>query len=152
MRLARKSVVVVVVVTRIASRSRLPRRPDRHAGQKIRRHLARLQPLGLSVQDAVVIFDPLGVVVPQNPDALVSHPSRDVLETNAAGQEMGGEGVPEILGEAPAERQARLAASIPGAEVFEVDGDHSACISRADLFVPALIAACHSVERRMSLI
>lgn len=48
----------------------------------------------------------------------------------------------------PLERQRKLAASIPGAEVFEVDGDHSACVARADLFVPALIAACRSVERR----
>ncbi len=50
----------------------------------------------------------------------------------------------------PAERQRKLAASIPGAEVFEVDGDHSACVSRADVFVPALLAACRSVERRMT--
>ncbi len=48
----------------------------------------------------------------------------------------------------PPERQYKLAASIPGAEVFEVDGDHSACVSRADVFVPALVAACRSVERR----
>ncbi|MCP5056218.1 MAG: alpha/beta hydrolase [bacterium] len=48
----------------------------------------------------------------------------------------------------PPERQYKLAESIPGAEVFEVDGDHSACVSRADLFVPALLAACESVERR----
>lgn len=50
----------------------------------------------------------------------------------------------------PPERQRKLAASIPGAEVFEVEGDHSACVSRADLFVPALIAACRSVERRIA--
>jgi 3-oxoadipate enol-lactonase len=50
----------------------------------------------------------------------------------------------------PAERQRKLAASIPGAEVFEVESDHSACVSRADLFVPALVAACRSVVRRMS--
>jgi len=49
----------------------------------------------------------------------------------------------------PPERQRKLAASIPGAEVFEVEGDHSACVSRADRFVPALLAACRSVERRM---
>jgi len=48
----------------------------------------------------------------------------------------------------PPERQRKLAESIPGAEVFEVDGDHSACVARADVFVPALIAACRSVERR----
>ncbi len=48
----------------------------------------------------------------------------------------------------PPDRQRRLAASIPGAELFEVDGDHSACVARADLFVPALVAACRSVDRR----
>ena len=50
----------------------------------------------------------------------------------------------------PPERQYKLARSIPGAEVFEVDGDHSACLSRQDLFVPALIEACRSVERRVA--
>lgn len=48
----------------------------------------------------------------------------------------------------PAERQRKLAASIPGALVFEVEGDHSACVSRADRFVPALVDACRSVETR----
>lgn len=48
----------------------------------------------------------------------------------------------------PPERQRKLAASIPGAEVFEVDGDHGACVARADRFVPTLVAACRSVERR----
>jgi pimeloyl-ACP methyl ester carboxylesterase len=48
----------------------------------------------------------------------------------------------------PPERQRKLAESIPGAQVFEVDGDHSACVSRADHFVPALIEACLSVEKR----
>jgi len=50
----------------------------------------------------------------------------------------------------PPERQRKLAASIPGAEVIVVDGDHGACVARPDLFVPALIAACHSVERRLA--
>ena len=50
----------------------------------------------------------------------------------------------------PPERQRKLAASIPGAEVFEVDGDHGACVARADLFVPALLAACESIGRRMT--
>lgn len=48
----------------------------------------------------------------------------------------------------PPERQRKLAASIPAAQVFEVEGDHGACLARADLFVPALVAACRSVERR----
>jgi len=46
------------------------------------------------------------------------------------------------------EREATLAASIPGAKVFELDGDHNARIARADLFAAALLAACRSVERR----
>lgn len=50
----------------------------------------------------------------------------------------------------PIERQRKLAESISGAEVFEVAGDHSACVSRADLFIPVLIAACRSVERRVA--
>lgn len=50
----------------------------------------------------------------------------------------------------PPERQRKLAESIPGAEVFEVDGDHAACVARADVFVPALRAACRSVQRRVA--
>ena len=49
----------------------------------------------------------------------------------------------------PPARQRRLATAIAGAEVFEIDGDHSACTTQADRFVPALIAACRSVERRI---
>lgn len=48
----------------------------------------------------------------------------------------------------PAARQYKLAKSIPEAEIFEVDGDHSACLSRQEIFVPALVEACRSVERR----
>ena len=50
----------------------------------------------------------------------------------------------------PPERQYKLAKSIPGAEIFEVDADHSACVSRSDLFIPALLAACASVTKRTS--
>jgi pimeloyl-ACP methyl ester carboxylesterase len=48
----------------------------------------------------------------------------------------------------PPARQRKLAASIPGAEVFEVEADHAACVAAAARFVPALVAACRSVERR----
>lgn len=47
----------------------------------------------------------------------------------------------------PAPRQRKLAASIPGAEVFEVAGDHDACVRASD-FVPTLVEACRSVARR----
>jgi 3-oxoadipate enol-lactonase len=48
----------------------------------------------------------------------------------------------------PPQRQRKLAASIPGAEVYEVPGDHAACVARADRFVPALVEACRSVAKR----
>ncbi|MEN8160486.1 MAG: alpha/beta fold hydrolase [Myxococcota bacterium] len=47
----------------------------------------------------------------------------------------------------PAPRQRKLAASIPGAEVFEVEGDHDACVNSSD-FTPTLVRACHSVAAR----
>jgi pimeloyl-ACP methyl ester carboxylesterase len=50
----------------------------------------------------------------------------------------------------PPERQRRLAASIPGAEIFEVAGDHAACVAAAGRFVPTLVAACRRVEHRIT--
>jgi pimeloyl-ACP methyl ester carboxylesterase len=47
----------------------------------------------------------------------------------------------------PPSRQYKLARSIPGAEVFEVDGDHDACV-RCRAFAPALVRACLSVAER----
>jgi pimeloyl-ACP methyl ester carboxylesterase len=46
----------------------------------------------------------------------------------------------------PPERQYKLAASIPGARVFEIAGDHFACVRAADRFVPALVQACREVD------
>jgi pimeloyl-ACP methyl ester carboxylesterase len=47
----------------------------------------------------------------------------------------------------PTARQRKLAASIPGAEVFEVAGDHDACV-RSAAFAPTLVRACLSVAGR----
>jgi pimeloyl-ACP methyl ester carboxylesterase len=47
----------------------------------------------------------------------------------------------------PPSRQRKLAASIPGAVVFEVDAGHDACV-RAGAFAPALVNACLSVSER----
>ncbi len=46
----------------------------------------------------------------------------------------------------PPSRQYRLAASIPGAKIFEVAADHLACVRAADRFVPVLLAACEYVD------
>jgi pimeloyl-ACP methyl ester carboxylesterase len=48
----------------------------------------------------------------------------------------------------PPRRQYRLASSIRGAKVFEVAADHLACVRAAELFVPALRAACEHVVGR----
>ncbi len=50
----------------------------------------------------------------------------------------------------PEPRQRKLAASIRGAEVFEVAGTHAACVASAD-FVPTLVRACQSVADRAGL-
>ena len=47
----------------------------------------------------------------------------------------------------PPVRQRKLASSIPGAELFEVDGDHDACM-RSRAFAPTLVRACLSVANR----
>jgi pimeloyl-ACP methyl ester carboxylesterase len=47
----------------------------------------------------------------------------------------------------PALRQRKLADSIQGAEVFEVAGDHDACVA-SPAFAPTLVRACRSVAQR----
>ena len=48
----------------------------------------------------------------------------------------------------PPHRQLKLAKAIPGATVHPVDGDHTVCVERPDLFVFVLADACESVVRR----
>jgi pimeloyl-ACP methyl ester carboxylesterase len=43
--------------------------------------------------------------------------------------------------------QWQLAQSIPGARAFPVAGDHRVCVERAQLFVPALLAACRAAQQ-----
>ena len=49
----------------------------------------------------------------------------------------------------PTRRQRRLAASIPGAMTYDVEGNHAAIVLGAEEFVPVLLAACRSVTRRL---
>ncbi|MFW2388184.1 MAG: alpha/beta fold hydrolase [Polyangiales bacterium] len=46
----------------------------------------------------------------------------------------------------PSRRQYSLAAAIPGAKKFEVDGNHFACADTKTDFVPELVAACDHVN------
>jgi pimeloyl-ACP methyl ester carboxylesterase len=48
----------------------------------------------------------------------------------------------------PPSRQRKLAASIKDAVVFEIEGNHVACVAAADRFVPALVRACLHVHER----
>jgi pimeloyl-ACP methyl ester carboxylesterase len=48
----------------------------------------------------------------------------------------------------PARRQRKLAESIPGAEVFVVEGDHFVVARDTKQFVPVLLDATASVVRR----
>ena len=48
----------------------------------------------------------------------------------------------------PPSRQRELAAEIPGATLWPVEGDHAACISDAAAFVPVLTSACRWVTGR----
>jgi 3-oxoadipate enol-lactonase len=50
----------------------------------------------------------------------------------------------------PARRQRALAAAIPGAISYEVEGSHAAIVLGADEFVPVLLDACASVTRRIA--
>jgi 3-oxoadipate enol-lactonase len=45
------------------------------------------------------------------------------------------------------ERQWQLAQSIPGSTAFPIAGTHRACVDQAELFVPALRAACRVAQR-----
>lgn len=49
----------------------------------------------------------------------------------------------------PPSRQRKLAASIPGSQVYEVKGDHDACLSVRGEFVPVLVRACLGVVERV---
>lgn len=49
----------------------------------------------------------------------------------------------------PPHRQLRLAEGIPGAELFDVDGDHRVCVADAPEFVPRFVAATRSVGSRL---
>jgi hypothetical protein len=46
----------------------------------------------------------------------------------------------------PTRRQRDLAAAVPGARVFPVDGDHQVVARQPELIAPALLAACDWVR------
>ena len=51
----------------------------------------------------------------------------------------------------PTSRQLKLARAIPGTSVYKVDADHAVCTTAPQVFVPALLQACWSVQTRHAL-
>lgn len=49
----------------------------------------------------------------------------------------------------PPSRQYKLARSIRNSRIFEVEGDHFACVRAVDRFVPMLVRACRYVEEEV---
>lgn len=48
----------------------------------------------------------------------------------------------------PLHRQVKLFEGVADVEAFRVDGDHDSIATRAHVFVPTLVRACHSVDER----
>ncbi|HEX2577354.1 MAG TPA: hypothetical protein VHK88_13450, partial [Aquihabitans sp.] len=48
----------------------------------------------------------------------------------------------------PARNQRRLAAAIPGAATFEVDGPHDSVVTHPDRYLPVLLEAVDAVTGR----
>jgi pimeloyl-ACP methyl ester carboxylesterase len=49
----------------------------------------------------------------------------------------------------PPQRQRKLASAVPGATVYEIDGDHPVAVREPERFVPVLVDACLDVSRRV---
>ncbi len=45
-------------------------------------------------------------------------------------------------------RQYALAEAIPGAEIYEVEGNHLCCVNHPEAFAQTLLRACRDVQKR----
>jgi pimeloyl-ACP methyl ester carboxylesterase len=98
------------------------------------------------VREELVGHEPRTVI--QAADALTRFASHDWIGTVDVPAAVVVTTLDELV---PAVRQRKLARSIPGAEVFEVEGDHDACLS-VPSFPPTLVRACLSVARRAAVL
>jgi pimeloyl-ACP methyl ester carboxylesterase len=122
--------------------------PDAARRRMLQRMLGRIEHPGLRdrVREDFLGHEPATVI--QAADALTRFSSHDWIGTVD---------VPTAVvvtlfdGLVPAVRQRKLARSIPGAEVFEVEGDHDAC-ARLPAFPATLVRACLSVARRAGVL
>lgn len=132
-RLARLSLPTAALATRL-----VPRLVHRHM---VRRMLARIEHPELRdrIQQEFLGHEPATVI--QAADALSRFSSHDWIgEVDVPSAVV----VTTLDALVPPSRQRSLAASIPGAQRFDVDGDHDACVSDGE-FAATLVRACRAV-------
>lgn len=118
--------------------------PDAARRRMVQRMLVRIEHPELRdrVREDFLGHEPATVI--QAAEALTRFSSHDWIGTVDVPTAVLVTTVDELV---PPVRQRKLASSIPGAEVFEVAGDHDACI-RSAVFAQTLVRACLSVARR----
>jgi pimeloyl-ACP methyl ester carboxylesterase len=122
--------------------------PDAARRRMLQRMLVRIEHPELRdrVREDFLGHEPATVI--QAADALTRFSSHDWIGTVDVPTAVVVTMLDELV---PAVRQHKLAGSIPGAEVFEVEGDHDACV-RLPAFPPTLVRACLSVARRAGVL
>ncbi len=120
--------------------------PDAARRQMVQRMLVRIEHPELRdrVREDFLGHEPATVI--QAADALTRFSSHDWIGTVNVPTAVLVTTRDELV---PPVRQRKLASSIPGAEVFEIDGDHDSCM-RSPAFAPTLVRACRSVAHRAS--
>jgi 3-oxoadipate enol-lactonase len=134
-RLARASLPAAALATRLVAR--LVRR------RMVERMLVRIEHPELRdrIQEELLGHEPASVI--QAADALSRFSSHDWIGEVDVPTAVVVTTLDELV---PATRQRKLAASIPGARVFEVEGDHDACVTKAE-FAATLVRACRAVTQ-----
>jgi pimeloyl-ACP methyl ester carboxylesterase len=122
--------------------------PEAARRRMLRRMLVRIEHPELRdrVREEYLGHEPATVI--QAVDALTRFSSHDWIGTVDVPTAVVVTTLDELV---PVVRQRKLARSIPGAEVFEVDGDHDACLREPE-FPPTLVRACLSVARRAGVL
>jgi pimeloyl-ACP methyl ester carboxylesterase len=139
-RLARAALPVAAAAARVV--------PDSARRRMVRRMLARIEHPELRdrVSEELLGHEPATVI--QATEAVTRFSSHDWIGAVDVPTAVLVTTLDELV---PVVRQRKLARSIPGAEVFEVEGDHDACL-REDAFPATLVRACLSVARRAGVL
>jgi 3-oxoadipate enol-lactonase len=139
-RLARATLPVAAAAARLV--------PDAARRHLVQRMLVRIEHPELRdrVREEFLGHEPATVI--QAADALTRFSSHDWIGSIDVPTAVLVTTLDELV---PAVRQHKLARSIPGAAVFEVEGDHDACV-RLPAFPPTLVRACLAVAQRARML